>query len=52
MNFPSEVNYGKLNKEQKYVNRNDITGFEVLTAVVMKSTTFGDITLCSPLKVN
>jgi hypothetical protein len=27
-------------------------GFEVLTAVVMKSTVFWDITLCSPLKVN
>jgi hypothetical protein len=27
-------------------------GFEVLTAVVMKSTIFWDITPCSPLKVN
>jgi hypothetical protein len=27
-------------------------GFEVLTAVVMKSTVFWDITPCSPLKVN
>jgi hypothetical protein len=27
-------------------------GFEVLTAVVMKSTIFRDITPCSPLKVN
>jgi hypothetical protein len=27
-------------------------GFEVLTAVVMKSTTFWDITPCNPLKVN
>jgi hypothetical protein len=27
-------------------------GFEVLTAVVMKSTIFWDITQCSPLKVN
>jgi hypothetical protein len=27
-------------------------GFEVLTAVVMKSTIFWDITSCSPLKVN
>jgi hypothetical protein len=27
-------------------------GFEVLTPVVMKSTVFWDITMCSPLKVN
>jgi hypothetical protein len=27
-------------------------GFEVLTAVIMKSTIFWDITPCSPLKVN
>jgi hypothetical protein len=27
-------------------------GFEVLTAVVMKSTIFWDMTLCSPLKIN
>jgi hypothetical protein len=27
-------------------------GFEVFTAVVMKSTIFWDITLCSPLSVN
>jgi hypothetical protein len=26
-------------------------GFEVLTAVIMKSSIFGDITPCSPLKV-
>jgi hypothetical protein len=30
----------------------DIVGFEVLTAVVMKSTIFWDITPCSPLSVN
>jgi hypothetical protein len=30
----------------------DHVGFEVLTAVVMKSTIFWDITPCSPLKVN
>jgi hypothetical protein len=29
-----------------------IVGFEVLTAVVMKSTNFWDISPCSPLKVN
>jgi hypothetical protein len=29
-----------------------VAGFEVLTAVVMKSTIFWDITPCSPLKVN
>jgi hypothetical protein len=27
-------------------------GFEILTAVVMKSTIFWDITPCSPLKVS
>jgi hypothetical protein len=27
-------------------------GFEILTAVVMKSSIFRDITLCSPLRVN
>jgi hypothetical protein len=27
-------------------------GFEVITAVFMKSTIFWDITACSPLKVN
>jgi hypothetical protein len=31
---------------------NDNVGFEVLTAVVMKSSVFRDITPCSPLKVN
>jgi hypothetical protein len=29
-----------------------VVGFEVLTAVVMKSSIFWDITSCSPLKVN
>jgi hypothetical protein len=29
-----------------------LVGFEVLTAMVMKSTIFWDITLCNPLKVN
>jgi hypothetical protein len=32
--------------------KDGIVGFEVLTAVVMKSSTFWDITSCSPLKVN
>jgi hypothetical protein len=31
---------------------NFIVGFEILTAVVMKSTIFWDITPCSPLSVN
>jgi hypothetical protein len=31
---------------------NTIVGFEVLTAVVMKSYIFWDITPCIPLKVN
>jgi hypothetical protein len=30
----------------------DLVGFEVLTAVVMKSTIFWDITPCSPLSVS
>jgi hypothetical protein len=29
-----------------------VVGFEVFTAVVMKSAVFWDITACSPLKVN
>jgi hypothetical protein len=29
-----------------------MVGVEILTAVVMKSTVFWDITPCSPLKVN
>jgi hypothetical protein len=42
----------------KYLNfatfrtRYYFVGFEVLTAVVMKSTIFWDITPCSPLSVN
>jgi hypothetical protein len=32
--------------------REDLVGFEVLTAVVMKSNIFWDITPCSPLQVN
>jgi hypothetical protein len=31
---------------------NNYVGYEVPTAVVMKSTIFWDITPCSPLKVN
>jgi hypothetical protein len=33
-------------------NENFEVGFEVLTAVVLKSTIFWDITPCSPLRVN
>jgi hypothetical protein len=33
-------------------NINIDVGFEVLTPVVMKSTVFWDMMLCSPLKVN
>jgi hypothetical protein len=36
----------------EWTNGRMFVGFEVLTAVVMKSTIFWDITLCSPLKVN
>jgi hypothetical protein len=35
-----------------WVYMKKFVGFEVLTAVVMKSTIFSDITLCSSLKVN
>jgi uncharacterized protein YjiK len=35
-----------------WFNANFHVGFEVLTAVVMKSTIFWDIKPCSPLKVN
>jgi hypothetical protein len=35
-----------------FLNTPKDVGFEVLTAVVMKSTIFWDITLCSPLSVN
>jgi hypothetical protein len=34
------------------VDRINLVGFEVLTAMVMKSTIFLDKALCSPLKVN
>jgi hypothetical protein len=34
------------------IKKCDNVGFEVLTAVIMKSTDFCDITPCSPLKVN
>jgi hypothetical protein len=34
------------------LNELNSVGFEVLTAVVMKSTVFWDIMQCSPLKVN
>jgi hypothetical protein len=37
----------QINRELDYY-----LGFEVLTAVVMKSTIFWDITACSPLKAN
>jgi hypothetical protein len=36
----------------KYKFIGGIAGFEVLAAVVMKSTIFWDITPCSPLSVN
>jgi hypothetical protein len=35
-----------------HINYTRYAGFEVLTAVVMKSSIFWDITMCSPLKVN
>jgi hypothetical protein len=34
------------------VEKEESVGFEVPTAVVMKSSIFWDITLCGPLKVN
>jgi hypothetical protein len=44
--MPSRKSTKNLNQDSQYI------GFEVLTAVVMKSTIFWDITPCSPLKVN
>jgi hypothetical protein len=38
--------------EGEIVKTLSIVGFEVLTAAVMKSTKFWDITPCSPLKVS
>jgi hypothetical protein len=38
--------------KKEIVKQYEIVGFEVLTAVVMKSTIVRDITLYSPLKVN
>jgi hypothetical protein len=34
------------------MKRTKVVGFEVLTAVVMKSSIFWDVSPCSPLKVN
>jgi hypothetical protein len=36
----------------KITKHSTVVGFEVLTVVVMKSTSFWDIMLCSLLKVN
>jgi hypothetical protein len=49
-----EVGTGSSNDRQLQPEpkQNRFTGFEILTAVVMKSTIFWDITPCSPLKVN
>jgi hypothetical protein len=38
--------------ENKLQVRHTLVGFEILTAVAMRSTIFWDITPCSPLKVN
>jgi hypothetical protein len=38
--------------KQKHIHTSLLVGFEVLTTVLMKSTIFWDIMLCSPLKVN
>jgi hypothetical protein len=35
-----------------HLNKDEIVGFEVPTAVVMKSSIYWDVTPCSPLKVN
>jgi hypothetical protein len=44
---------GPQSRSGRYEEENlNFVGFEVLTAVVMKSPIFWDITLCSPLKVN
>jgi hypothetical protein len=36
---------------ENYEKNNNVVEFEVLTAVVMKSSVFWDITVCSPLQV-
>jgi hypothetical protein len=41
-----QINYFKFESNFHYV------GFEVLTAVVINTSVFWDITLCSPLKVS
>jgi hypothetical protein len=38
--------------EENMKKKNKVVGFEVLTAVVMKSSVFWDVTLSSPLKVS
>jgi hypothetical protein len=42
----------KLHSLSSILDRGELVGFEVLTAVVMKSTIFWNLTPCSPLSVN
>jgi hypothetical protein len=44
-----DINTAKLNSLRRIAKQMLYVGFEVLTAVVMKSTIFWDITSCSPL---
>jgi hypothetical protein len=46
------VTYAEVRNLSVKINKIYFVGFEVLTAVVMKSSIFWDITPCSPLKVN
>jgi hypothetical protein len=52
--FQSFISYGDQNRsvDYIYISKNLFVGFEVLTAVVMESIIFWDITPYSPLSVN
>jgi hypothetical protein len=47
---PSSGLKNKSSKNQRKAGNKQTGGFEVLTAVVMRSSVFWDITPCSPLK--
>jgi hypothetical protein len=50
--YPLDRKLGGLRTGLDFVKKKFSVGFESLTAVVMKSTIFWDITPCSPLKIN
>jgi hypothetical protein len=47
-----ETEYRSSNKNEVGIKHVKLAALEVLTAVVMKTSTFWDITPCNPLKVN